>query len=199
MHNTPPFGYLWWSSWNYRAPMPFHFVKVSQSSPYKMIKQPTGALYKRIKCPLPLRGAGRTLGKSNRLNSPGLFGIAKIMLCSFHCRRSLMPNSLNKFCMFGYAPTASKTITASQLSRACWMRSYIWWRISSSDCNTLLRQNMVIRFSRKRLKLKWLGASMVLTKYVQSSLIPVPIFVLPCCNLQIGRSYSSENLQFLNN
>lgn len=41
---------------------------------------------------MPLRGAGMS-GKSNLLNSPGLSGMAKIMLCSFHCSRSSMFSS----------------------------------------------------------------------------------------------------------
>jgi hypothetical protein len=44
---------------------------------------------------MPLNGAGMS-GKSKRLNSPGLSGIAKIMLCSFHCSRSSMPSSCGR-------------------------------------------------------------------------------------------------------
>lgn len=41
----------------------------------------------------PLKGAGIS-GKSNLENSPGLSGIAKIMLCDFHCSLSSIFNSL---------------------------------------------------------------------------------------------------------
>mmetsp|Transcript_10796 Transcript_10796/g.30648 ORF Transcript_10796/g.30648 Transcript_10796/m.30648 type:complete len:279 (-) Transcript_10796:344-1180(-) len=51
-----------------------------------------------------LNGAGMPLTKSNVVNSPGNSCIAKIILCTFHCKRSSMSNSLNKFIMFGYAP-----------------------------------------------------------------------------------------------
>mmetsp|Transcript_18640 Transcript_18640/g.32444 ORF Transcript_18640/g.32444 Transcript_18640/m.32444 type:complete len:223 (-) Transcript_18640:36-704(-) len=49
-------------------------------------------------------GAGSQLGKSKRLNSPGLSGIANIMACFFHCSRSSMSSSLNRFIILGYAP-----------------------------------------------------------------------------------------------
>mmetsp|Transcript_6540 Transcript_6540/g.24294 ORF Transcript_6540/g.24294 Transcript_6540/m.24294 type:complete len:212 (-) Transcript_6540:85-720(-) len=52
----------------------------------------------------PFQGAGSHDGKSKRENSPGESGIAKIMACSFHCRRSSMSSSANRFIMFGYAP-----------------------------------------------------------------------------------------------
>ena len=42
----------------------------------------------------PLRGAGRLSGKSKRENCPGASGMAKIMLCCFHCSLSSMPSSL---------------------------------------------------------------------------------------------------------
>ena len=41
----------------------------------------------------PLTGAGRS-GNSNRENSPGASGLAKIMECDFHCSRSSMSRSL---------------------------------------------------------------------------------------------------------
>jgi hypothetical protein len=53
----------------------------------------------------PFNGAGSVSRKSNRLNSPGLSGIAKIIECSFHCNLSFIPSSPNKFCILGYAPT----------------------------------------------------------------------------------------------
>lgn len=52
---------------------------------------------------IPLIGAGRS-GKSKRENSPGLSGMAKIMECSFHCKRSSMFSSLKMFIIFAYAP-----------------------------------------------------------------------------------------------
>ena len=42
----------------------------------------------------PLTGAGKS-GNSNRENSPGASGMAKIMECDFHCSRSSIPNSLH--------------------------------------------------------------------------------------------------------
>ena len=50
---------------------------------------------------LPFMGAGKDSGKSNLLNSPGLLGIANIIECSFHCNRSSIPSSPNRFCTFG--------------------------------------------------------------------------------------------------
>ena len=44
----------------------------------------------------PFKGAGRASGKSKRENSPGLSGMAKIMLCDFHCSRSSILSSLYK-------------------------------------------------------------------------------------------------------
>ena len=49
----------------------------------------------------PLRGAGSHSGKSNLENAPGTSRDAKIMLCSFHCSRSSMPSSRNRFCTLG--------------------------------------------------------------------------------------------------
>jgi hypothetical protein len=45
----------------------------------------------------PLIGAGKS-GNSNRENSPGASGMAKIMECDFHCSRSSMPKSLRTQC-----------------------------------------------------------------------------------------------------
>ena len=42
----------------------------------------------------PLKGAGIS-GKSNLENSPGLSGMANIMLWDFHCSLSSTPNSLH--------------------------------------------------------------------------------------------------------
>lgn len=42
----------------------------------------------------PFRGAGKLSGKSKREYSPGASGMAKIMLCCFHCKRSSIPSSL---------------------------------------------------------------------------------------------------------
>ena len=41
----------------------------------------------------PLMGAGKS-GNSNRENSPGASGMAKIIECDFHCSRSSIPSSL---------------------------------------------------------------------------------------------------------
>jgi hypothetical protein len=49
---------------------------------------------------MPFHGAGMS-GKSKRLNSPGESGMAKIIECSFHCRRSWMLSSLKTFIMLG--------------------------------------------------------------------------------------------------
>ena len=43
----------------------------------------------------PFRGAGKLSGKSNRENCPGASGMANIMLCCFHCKRSSMFSSLH--------------------------------------------------------------------------------------------------------
>mmetsp|Transcript_37727 Transcript_37727/g.82060 ORF Transcript_37727/g.82060 Transcript_37727/m.82060 type:complete len:362 (-) Transcript_37727:221-1306(-) len=51
-----------------------------------------------------LRGAGMPLMKSKVVNSPGSSCMAKIILCTFHCRRSSMSSSSNRFITFGYAP-----------------------------------------------------------------------------------------------
>lgn len=57
----------------------------------------------------PFRGAGKRSGNSNRENrwNPSVVccpGIANIMLCDFHCKRSRMPSSVNIWFTFGYAP-----------------------------------------------------------------------------------------------
>jgi len=49
----------------------------------------------------PLSGEGSHSGKSNRENAPGTSRDAKIIECSFHCRRSSMPSSLNRFWTLG--------------------------------------------------------------------------------------------------
>mmetsp|Transcript_25809 Transcript_25809/g.37025 ORF Transcript_25809/g.37025 Transcript_25809/m.37025 type:complete len:262 (-) Transcript_25809:1400-2185(-) len=51
-----------------------------------------------------LKGAGMPGMKSKVVNSPGSSCIAKIIWWIFHCRRSSMDSSLNRFIMFGYAP-----------------------------------------------------------------------------------------------
>ena len=51
-----------------------------------------------------LKGAGMPGMKSKVVNSPGRPCMAKIIWWIFHCRRSCMFNSLNRFIMFGYAP-----------------------------------------------------------------------------------------------
>ena len=51
-----------------------------------------------------LNGAGIPGTKSKVVNSPGSSCIAKIILCTFHCSRSWIPSSANRFIMFGYAP-----------------------------------------------------------------------------------------------
>mmetsp|Transcript_14414 Transcript_14414/g.33037 ORF Transcript_14414/g.33037 Transcript_14414/m.33037 type:complete len:324 (+) Transcript_14414:769-1740(+) len=51
-----------------------------------------------------LKGAGMPGTKSKVVNSPGSSCMAKIILCVFHCSRSSMSSSLNRFIMFGYAP-----------------------------------------------------------------------------------------------
>mmetsp|Transcript_29316 Transcript_29316/g.94222 ORF Transcript_29316/g.94222 Transcript_29316/m.94222 type:complete len:214 (+) Transcript_29316:192-833(+) len=51
-----------------------------------------------------LNGAGIPGRKSNVVNSPGNCCIAKIILWTFHWRRSWMPSSVKRRIMFGYAP-----------------------------------------------------------------------------------------------
>mmetsp|Transcript_8314 Transcript_8314/g.23160 ORF Transcript_8314/g.23160 Transcript_8314/m.23160 type:complete len:248 (+) Transcript_8314:999-1742(+) len=51
-----------------------------------------------------LRGAGMPLTKSKVVNSPGSSCMAKIILCTFHWRRSSMSSSAKRFIMLGYAP-----------------------------------------------------------------------------------------------
>mmetsp|Transcript_14460 Transcript_14460/g.30556 ORF Transcript_14460/g.30556 Transcript_14460/m.30556 type:complete len:250 (-) Transcript_14460:388-1137(-) len=51
-----------------------------------------------------LNGAGMPGMKSKVVNSPGSCCIAKIILCTFHWRRSWMPSSAKRFIMLGYAP-----------------------------------------------------------------------------------------------
>mmetsp|Transcript_28872 Transcript_28872/g.57711 ORF Transcript_28872/g.57711 Transcript_28872/m.57711 type:complete len:257 (+) Transcript_28872:666-1436(+) len=51
-----------------------------------------------------LNGAGIPGMKSKVVNSPGSSCIAKIILWTFHCRRSWMPSSEKRFIMLGYAP-----------------------------------------------------------------------------------------------
>ena len=48
-----------------------------------------------------LSGAGMPFTKSKLVNSPGSSCMAKIILCTFHCRRSSMSSSANRFIMFG--------------------------------------------------------------------------------------------------
>mmetsp|Transcript_49145 Transcript_49145/g.111462 ORF Transcript_49145/g.111462 Transcript_49145/m.111462 type:complete len:204 (+) Transcript_49145:898-1509(+) len=48
-----------------------------------------------------LKGAGIPGMKSKVVNSPGSSCIAKIILCTFHWRRSWRSSSLNRFMMFG--------------------------------------------------------------------------------------------------
>ena len=42
--------------------------------------------------------------KSKVVNSPGSSCMAKIILCTFHWRRSSMSSSAKRFIMLGYAP-----------------------------------------------------------------------------------------------
>mmetsp|Transcript_30764 Transcript_30764/g.52631 ORF Transcript_30764/g.52631 Transcript_30764/m.52631 type:complete len:226 (+) Transcript_30764:1152-1829(+) len=51
-----------------------------------------------------LNGAGIPGMKSKVVNSPGSSCMAKIILWTFHWRRSWMPSSAKRFIMFGYAP-----------------------------------------------------------------------------------------------
>mmetsp|Transcript_47797 Transcript_47797/g.119457 ORF Transcript_47797/g.119457 Transcript_47797/m.119457 type:complete len:305 (-) Transcript_47797:236-1150(-) len=51
-----------------------------------------------------LKGAGIPGMKSKVVNSPGSSCMAKIIWWIFHCRRSSMSSSLNRFIMLGYAP-----------------------------------------------------------------------------------------------
>mmetsp|Transcript_15542 Transcript_15542/g.37637 ORF Transcript_15542/g.37637 Transcript_15542/m.37637 type:complete len:502 (+) Transcript_15542:536-2041(+) len=51
-----------------------------------------------------LKGAGMPLTKSKVVNCPGSSCMAKIILCTFHCRRSSMSSSAKRFIMLGYAP-----------------------------------------------------------------------------------------------
>mmetsp|Transcript_30763 Transcript_30763/g.52626 ORF Transcript_30763/g.52626 Transcript_30763/m.52626 type:complete len:200 (+) Transcript_30763:1001-1600(+) len=51
-----------------------------------------------------LNGAGTPSANSKEVNSPGRSCMAKVMRCGFHCRRSSISSSANKFIMFGYAP-----------------------------------------------------------------------------------------------
>lgn len=63
---------------------------------------------------------------SHLLNSPGLSGIAKIMLCSFHCRRSSMPNSCRTHVQTSQYASKRHLAIRSQLNSqaaTCWIRS----------------------------------------------------------------------------
>ena len=51
-----------------------------------------------------LKGAGMPGMKSKDVNSPGSSCMAKIILCTFHWRRSSMSSSAKRFIMLGYAP-----------------------------------------------------------------------------------------------
>mmetsp|Transcript_1924 Transcript_1924/g.6119 ORF Transcript_1924/g.6119 Transcript_1924/m.6119 type:complete len:221 (+) Transcript_1924:1634-2296(+) len=67
-----------------------------------------------------LNGAGSPLGNLNFVNSPGESFIANVMLCSFHCKRSSMPSSANRFMAFGYAPKKMcKPVSIQSPSASC--------------------------------------------------------------------------------
>mmetsp|Transcript_46288 Transcript_46288/g.90374 ORF Transcript_46288/g.90374 Transcript_46288/m.90374 type:complete len:213 (+) Transcript_46288:1074-1712(+) len=51
-----------------------------------------------------LKGAGTPAGNSKDVNRPGSSCIANVMRCSFHCSRSSISSSSNRFIMWGYAP-----------------------------------------------------------------------------------------------
>jgi hypothetical protein len=113
---------------------------------------------------MPFQGAGMS-GKSKRENSPGEFGIAKIMLCSFHCNLVEWKQELWKLCFCG-----------------------ILVRTDCDDLLTTLESSGPLGQTRTpvlnvQLFEQVLNVGVRAEEDVQARLVPITIFVLPSGHL----------------
>ena len=106
---------------------------------------------------MPFHGAGMS-GKSNRLNSPGRFCMAKIIECSFHCNLSVCSR------MVKLIDTGNLNFLTQSIRHPFLSIRFLPF------CDVELLKHV-------------LDIGVGSEKDVQACLVPIPILILPCCNL----------------